>query len=410
MLRKGQRLLLPGVHEDREFVVHIGMLAEVVLQGNGVAVVGLEHGPITGAGDFLNVDVYLPLYGIQVHGGVDVQIEGVVNLEEHADVGGQQGSDGPLDGEEGVAGLGLDGEVDDLVEVLGASPHEGAGLAGEGQDQVAGKVGFPDEALLPGVESGPGGGASGCHLLEEGEGHELPGHLVHGHPHAEWGGEEEVGEVHGLAHLSLKLLECGSSGGVWAEELDGPVGVEVEALIEGGEQGRVTRAEGCHSELDLGQVEGEDGAPIESRLDAGFDLGWEGLGGRVLAGDASLDGATFGTRGILGSGGHWVPHGVGDAVCLPGVGKGQDGGGFVFGLVALALKQGPDVGGEHLLGPLVGGGCVEHGDLLLVRGQEIGPNEVAVGVGEGEGLGLLGELGKGVGEDVDVAGGKLVDT
>lgn len=57
MLRKGQRLLLPGVHEDREFVLHPGMLAEVVLQGNRVAVVGLELGPVATVPHFLNVEL-----------------------------------------------------------------------------------------------------------------------------------------------------------------------------------------------------------------------------------------------------------------------------------------------------------------------------------------------------------------
>ncbi len=149
------------------------------IQGNRVAVVGLELGPVPTVTDFLNVRLDLGLEGIEVDGGMDVEVDRVIDLEEHLDVGGQQGSDGPLDGEEGVAGLGLDGEVDDLVEVLGASPHEGAGLAGEGEGEVAVGVDASEEVLLPGMEAGAGVGSGLGYLLEEGQGHELSGHLVH---------------------------------------------------------------------------------------------------------------------------------------------------------------------------------------------------------------------------------------
>lgn len=57
MLRKGQRLLLPGVHDDCEFVLHPTSLAKVVLQRNGMSVMGLEHGPVAGVPDFLNVEL-----------------------------------------------------------------------------------------------------------------------------------------------------------------------------------------------------------------------------------------------------------------------------------------------------------------------------------------------------------------
>ncbi len=94
---------------------------------------------------------------------------------------------------------------------------------------------------------------------------------------------------------------------------DGAVGVEVRlGLGVLGEERAVAGEEGRHAQLDLGQVEGQDVAAGEAGAAAGFDGGRVRLVGGVLAGDAALERAPAGARGVLVLGRNEVPGGVGE--------------------------------------------------------------------------------------------------
>ena len=158
--------------------------------------------------------------------------------------------------------------------------------------------------------------------------------------------------------------------------------MQVEPIVEGGKQGLVAGAQGSYAKLDLREVERQDRATMEAGLDAGFDLRRKGLSRGTLASDAALDGATLGTRVVLRCGWHGIPDWEGEPVSLAGVWEREHDGRLVLGLVALALEQGPDVSGEHLLCALMSGCSCEYGDLLGVSVEEEPTDQVAVGVRE----------------------------
>jgi hypothetical protein len=109
-----------------------------------------------------------------------------------------------------------------------------------------------------------------------------------------------------------EALEVVAVAGVGAEDGERALCVQVESVVERGEEGGFAGQDGCHAQFDLAQVEGDDAASLVPGFLAVLDDGGECLGSGVLAGDAGLDGAALGA-GVLGHGRDRVPGGIRDA-------------------------------------------------------------------------------------------------
>ena len=182
--------------------------------------------------------------------------------------------------------------------------------------------------------------------------------------------------------------------------------MQVNAVVEGGEQGGFAGQDCGNAQFDLAQVEGHDAAAGIAAGLAVLDDGGESLGRRVLAGDARLDGATLRAR-VLGDGRHGVPRGIRDANVGRAGDRDQDRG-LVGRLGAAVTQERIRVGRHQLLCRAVLVCTLEDGAGRMGVGQVAG-DEPAVLAGPREFLRFLGVGQEGMGEEVGVDGKDVVN-